>query len=398
VKLSSTRIRFLKPQNKPSRLTDGGGLSLEVRPSGACLWRYRYRIAGKENVFAIGSFPDISLKTAREARDEARKLVEKGIHPAHQRKVRRSLSPPQSADTFEAVAREWLGANRGRWTSRTFEQRRRLLERDVLPSVGELPMSRVTAAHCLAALKRIEARGALQTAALARQCVGAISRFAVATRRSENDLAFSLRNLSTKAPMGRRRHLSPRQIPKFFAALDRYPGSLPTKAAIRLLWLTLARPKEVMRARWEEFDLHRAVWTIPAVRMHPPGLHAVPLPRQAVDLLGELRAATRGSAHLIPNRIDPQRHAAQSVLIKALANMGYAGSLTPFGIRLTGRAILADAGYPRGILDRQLGYAVARSSTAVEEEDARRLMMQWWADEIDSLCAGGPIQLNLQIM
>lgn len=370
---------------------------MEVRPSGACLWRYRYRIGGKENVFAIGSFPEISLKAAREARDEARKLVEKGIHPAHRRKAKRPRAQPQGNDTFAAVATEWLRANKGRWTSRSFEQRKRLLERDVLPSVGELPMPQVTAANCQAALKRIEAR-APQTAALARQCVGAISRFAVATQRSENDLAFSLRNLSSMVPRGRRRRLSYRHIPGFFAALDRYPGSVTTKAAIRLLWLTLARPKEVMLARWGEFDLHQAVWTIPAARMHPAGLHTVPLPRQALDLLSELRAATGDSDHLIPNRIDPQRHAAQSVLIKALANMGYAGSLTPSGIRLTGRAILADAGYPRDILERQLGYAAVRCSPAVEPEEARRLMMQWWADYMDSLCAAGPVQLDLQIM
>jgi len=396
VKLSGTRIRFLNTQNKPSRITDGGGLSLEVRPSGSCLWRYRYRIDGRENVFAIGSFPEMSLKAAREARDAARELVERGIHPAHRRQATRVAARPEGADTFGTVAREWLEANKGRWTSRSFQQRSRLLERDILPSVGDLPMTQLTVAHCRPALKRIHGR-APQTALLARQCVAAISRFAIATERSENDLAYSLKTTFSEAPKEPTRLLSSSQIPKFLDALDRYPGRRHTKAAIRLLWLTLARPKAVLWSRWEEFDLERALWSIPQSRMHPPGSHPVPLSMQTVSLLSELRAATGESDFLIPNRLDPERHAAQSLLIKAFANMGYAGTLTPYGIRLTGRAILAEAGYPRDVLDRQLGYSSVRSQGSTGQDEAGRLMMQWWADYLDALRAGGGLQLDLHI-
>ena len=388
MKLSSTRIRFLKPRKKISRLSDGGGLSLEVRPSGSCLWRYRYRIDGKENVFAIGSFPEMSLKAAREARDEAKKLVERGIHPAHQRRAERDRALRGNADSFGAVAGEWLEANRSRWTPRSFQQRRRLLERDVLPHIGELPMSEVTAGHCLAVLKRIEAR-APHTAALARQCVSAISRFAIATQRSERDLAYSLKTMLSTAPRGRRRQLSQTEIPGFFEALERYPGHPHTRAAIRLLWLTLARPKDVVSARWEDFDLRSANWSIPAENTSAHGPHKVVLSRQAVELLDGWQAAMGTAEYLVPNRLDPKRPAAQSILIKALTRMGCGGTLTPQGIRLTGKSILADQDFRREALEGQLGYAGARASSDTGLERDRREMMQWWADFIDSLRVGG---------
>lgn len=178
--------------------------------------------------------------------------------------------------------------------------------------------------------------------------------------------------------------MSETEIPAFFEALERYPGYPPTRAAIRLLWLTLARPREVVSARWEEFDLQRAVWSIPAQAVRPRGPHTVVLPGQAVELLRALRASGRGSEYLIPNRLDPKRHAAQSLLIKALARMGYGGTLTPSGIRLTGKSILAGRGFSRKALEAQLGHADARASMDIGLEGARREMIQWWADFIDS--------------
>ena len=397
VKLFSTRIRLLNVSDGPQRLSDGRGLSLEVRSSGAMLWRYRYRIAGKENVFAIGSYAEISLKEAREARDEARKLVKQGIHPAHQRKADRLKMVKENANTFESVAREWLESNRKHWTPRTYRQRKRLLERDVLPSIGALPMRQVTSADGYKILQRIEKR-APQMAVIAKQSIGGISRLAIVTMRADTDIAYPLRNVVRTAPVQHKRPLRPNEIPKFFAALDQYAGYFPTKAAIRLLWFTLARPTEVTEASWDELDLDNAVWTIPAERMKMRRSHTFPLPTQAIALLETLQGISGSFQYLIPNRSDPRRHAAHTLLVKAFYGMGYSGKFSPHGIRVTGRTILGEQGYPRDVLERQLAHQDTKHIRAYDQGDrleARRVIMQQWADYLDGLCQGSNV-VNLK--
>lgn len=391
--LTDTRIRSLKPSEKPYRLADGGGLGLEVKTTGSRLWRYRYRLAGKENVFAIGAYPEVSLKEARIARDDARKLVKEGLHPAQQRKADRLRAAHENANTFKAVAMEWLEANKNHWTPRTYLQRKRLLERDVFPSIGTLPMRDVTSADGHAILQRIEAR-APQMAVIAKQSIGAISRLAMVTMRADTDIAYPLRNVVRTAPVQHKSPLRPNEIPKFFAALDQYAGYFPTKAAIRLLWFTLARPTEVLEARWDEFDLDSAIWTIPAGRMKMRRSHTFPLPAQAIELLRVLQGISGSFPYLVPNRNDPRRHATNSVLIKAFGSMGYTGKFSPHGIRVTGRTILGEQGHPRDVLERQLAHQDAKHVRAYDQGDrleARRVVMQQWADYLDGLRAGADV-------
>jgi integrase len=391
--LTDTRIRSLKPSEKPYRLADGGGLGLEVKTTGSRLWRYRYRLAGKENVFAIGAYPEVSLKEARIARDDARKLVKEGLHPAQQRKADRLRAVHENANTFKAVAMEWLEANKNHWTPRTYLQRKRLLERDVFPSIGTLPMRDVTSADGHAILQRIEAR-APQMAVIAKQSIGAISRLAMVTMRADTDIAYPLRNVVRTAPVQHKSPLRPNEIPKFFAALDQYAGYFPTKAAIRLLWFTLARPTEVLEARWDEFDLDSAIWTIPAGRMKMRRSHTFPLPAQAIELLRVLQGISGSFPYLVPNRNDPRRHATHSVLIKAFGSMGYTGKFSPHGIRVTGRTILGEQGHPRDVLERQLAHQDAKHVRAYDQGDrleARRVVMQQWADYLDGLRAGADV-------
>ncbi len=395
--LTDTRIRSLKPSEKPYRLTDGGGLGLEVRTTGSRLWRYRYRLAGKENVFAIGAYPGISLKEARSARDDAKKLVKEGIHPAQRRKADRLRAVHENANTFKAVAKEWLEANKDHWTPRTYLQRKRLLERDILPAIGTLPIRQVTSADGHAILQRIEAR-APQMAVIAKQSIGGISRLAIVTMRADTDIAYPLRNVVRTAPVQHKRPLRPNEIPKFFAALDQYAGYFPTKAAIRLLWFTLARPTEVAEASWDEFDLDNAVWTIPAERMKMRRSHTFPLPTQAIALLETLQSISGSFQYLIPNRSDPRRHAAHTLLVKAFYGMGYSGKFSPHGIRVTGRTILGEQGYPRDVLERQLAHQDAKHVRAYDQGDrleARRVIMQQWADYLDGLCQGSNV-VNLK--
>lgn len=385
--LTDTRIRSLRPSERSYRKTDSGGLILEVKPTGARLWRYRYRIAGKENMFAIGAYPEISLKEARERRDEARKLVKQGIHPAHHRKAEKLRKAHEHANTFEAVAREWLDSMKSYWTPRTYRQRLNLLKNDVFPHIGALPMRQVTTAHGHAVIKRIEKR-APQMAVLAKQCFSAISRLAIVTQRASTDIGYALRGSVRTAPVKHKRPLRPHEIPRFFKRLENYSGYFPTKAAIRMLWFTLARPTEVAGARWDEFDLDNAIWTIPAERMKMRQPHAIPLPRQAVELLEVLREITGSFEYLIPNRNNPKKHAGHSVFVKAFDSMGYSGKCSPHGIRVTGRTILGEQGHPRDVLERQLAHRDAKHVRAYDQGDrleARRVIMQGWADYLDGL-------------
>lgn len=393
VPLTDTRIRSLKPKERAYKLSDGAGLHLEVRPTGARLWRFRYRLAGKENMFAIGAYPEVSLAEAREARDTARKQVRSGVHPAHQRKSDRIKAAYENANTFEAVAREWLKANAAHWVPRTYRQRLNLLENDVFPHAGSLPFRQVTPAHAHAVVSRIHSR-APQMGVIARQCFSAISRLAITTMRGDIDLGYPLRKGFKLPPTVHKRPLRVAQIPAFFEALESYPGYFPTKAAIRLLWWTLARPVEVVSAAWDEFDLESATWEIPAERMKMRQPHALPLPKQAVEMLKIWRALTGSSPYLLPNRKTPKRHASHMVLVKAFNAMGYEGKFSPHGVRVTGRTILGEQGHPRDVLERQIAHREKKEVRAYDQGDrleARRVLMQGWADYLDGLCAGANV-------
>lgn len=388
--LTDTRIRSLKPSERPYRKTDGGGLVLEVKPTGARLWRYRYRIAGKENMFAIGVYPEISLREARELRDDARKLVRQGIHPAHDRKAERLRQEYANANTFKAVADEWLSDKKEDWNIRTYRQRKSLLENDILPHIGSLPMNKVTPAHGHSIVRRI-AKRAPHMAVIARQCFGGISRLAIVTHRASTDLSYALRDSVKVKPTKHKQRLRPHEIPKFFKRLDEYPGYHPTKIAIRLLWWTLARPTEVIAARWEEFDLENAIWSIPASRMKMRQPHAIPLPEQAVEALESLKSVSGRFEHILPNRSSPKKHAAHSIFVKVFYSLGYSGKFTPHGIRVTGRTILGEQGHPRDALERQLAHTDAKEVRAYDQGDrleTRRVIMQGWADYLDVLRTG----------
>jgi integrase len=234
-------------------------------------------------------------------------------------------------------------------------------------------------------------------AVIARQAFSAISALGIATMRAESDLGYPLRNSVKLDPTKHKRPLRPSQIPAFFKAVDQYAGYFPTKAAIRLQWLTLARPGEIVRARWDEFDLDESVWTIPASRMKMRQPHTVPLPTQAVDILRLLRSVTGVSEYIVPNRAHPKRHASESILIKAFEAMGYANRLSPHGVRVTGRTILGEQGHPRDLLERQLAHREKKVVRAYDQGDRlepRRKIMQGWADYLDGLTAGANV-INL---
>lgn len=394
--LTDARIRTTKPDAKPVKLADGGGLYLEVRPSGKKLWRYRYRIADKENLFAIGEYPDISLAEARAEHDKARALVKQGVHPSHNRQAVRLSTQLANANTFEAVAVEWISKKAGRWTPYYRRQVENFLSADVFPYVGKLPIRSVTAGHLLEIIRRIEERGASTVALLVRQWSSAIFRYAVATLRADSDPAAALRGAIHRPRVEHRKPLTKGQIKDFTEALEKYGGYRTTVIALRLLLLTFVRPGELRKALWSEFDLDAAEWRVPAERMKMREPHIVPLSIQTVILLKELQTYTGGRGLLFPNYRRPNDCMTATTLNRALERMGFNGKdsigFSAHGFRATASTLLNEQGYRSDVIERQLAHAerdkVRASYNHAEYMDERKAMMQEWADLIDRLSSG----------
>lgn len=386
--LTDTQIRASKPRERPYKLTDGAGLYIEVKPTGSKLWRYRYRILGKENVFAIGAYPEVAIKKARKRLEKARALVKESIHPSHNRKLDDIRKAHEHANTFEAVAREWLENHKEHWTFKTYQQRERALERDVFPQIGSLPVRQIAPAHLLDIVQRVEKR-APTMAVIVNQVLGAVCRLAVVTLRADSDPSQSIRGALRPRKVHHYKPLAVTELPAFMSALEAYPGYFSNKAALQLMLLTLVRTTEVLGATWEEFDLENGVWCIPAERMKMREIHRVPLPTQAIELLGSLHAVTGNCKYLFPNRSNFHKPVSKGVLWKAVSSMGYKDKFSPHGIRSTGSTILNELGYRPDVIECQLAHSERNKTRASYNQakyfEERREMMQWWADYLDDL-------------
>ena len=413
--LTDARIRAEKPGNKPTKLTDSHGLFLEVRPSGAKLWRYRYRIAGKENLFALGEYwqpspgepievtaerkasARFTLSEARQERDRCRGLVKQGIHPARHRKTEKATHAAQVANTFEAVAREWL--SKRQWTPRHHRQVVANLERDVFSYIGTLPIRQVTPAHILEILQRAEQRGAVTIALMQRQWISAVFRYAIATLRAESDPAAALKGALTQPKVTHHKPLSRADIPRLFEAMDNYKGLPITVIALKLLLYTFVRPGELRQAQWEEFDLDAGEWRIPAERMKMGDVHIVPLSVQAVDLLQNLSALTGSQRWLFPNTRQPRNCMSITTLNRALERMGFNGvgtiGFSAHGFRATASTMLNEMSYRVDVIERQLAHKERNQSRAsynrAEYLEERRSLMHEWAIYLDGLATGADV-------
>ncbi len=397
--LTDTKIRNAKPGDKPIKLPDSNGLYLEVRPTGAKLWRYRYRIAGKENVFAVGEYPAIGLAEARAIRADARELVKQGIHPAHDRKACMAAQVAENANTFKAVAVEWAEQRKKKWTPYYARQVDRFLNTDVYPYIGTLPIRNVTAAHLLEIVKRIEKRGAETVALVVRQWCSAIFRYAVATLRADHDPAATLKGAIHRPKVEHHKPLSREQVATFVKALDDYGGYRTTVIALRLMLLTFVRTVELRAAQWAEIDLDRAEWRIPAERMKMREPHFVPLSHQAVELLRELNTYTGGRDFLFPNYRSPRACMTPTTLNRALERMGFNGKdsigFSAHGFRATASTILNEMGFRPDVIERQLAHKernkVRAAYNQAEYLEERRAMMQQWADYLNRLVVGAEV-------
>ena len=394
--LTDTAVRNAKPATTPHKLADGGGMYLLTKPTGGKLWRLDYRHGGKRKTLALGVYPDVSLADARQRRDEARRLLAQGIDPGEHRKLTRD-KPLQDADSFEAVAREWFAKFSPPWAPTHAEKIIRRLERDIFPWVGARPVGQITAPELLTVLRRIEARGRLETAHRAHQNCGQVLRFAVATGRAERDPSGDLRGaLAPWKPKHYATITDPQAVAALLRDLDGYTGGFVTACALRLLPLVFVRPGELRRAEWAEINLDAAEWLIPASKMKARQPHRVPLSQQAVAILRELHPLTGRGQWVFPGLRAKGEPLSENTLNAALRRMGYDKTMmTAHGFRSIASTTLHEQGWPSDIIERQLAHAernkIKAAYNRAEHLPERRKMMQAWADYLDGLKAGADV-------
>jgi integrase len=301
--LTDTAIKNAKPKAKSYKLPDGGGLYLYISTTGAKLFRYKYRIAGREGIYSIGEYPETSLAKAREEHLKARELVKHSTHPTHDRQLKKLVAHHETGNTFKAIATEWLNKNAGRWAPSSLRNTKRVIENDVLPKIGALPIKQVTAAHILAIMQCAESRGSVTVAILVRRWCSAIFRYAAASLRVDTDPAAALKGVVIRKKVKHNRPLSSKEIPELLTALKKLGGVQSTRIAIELLLLTFVRTGELRQATWHEIDLDKAVWRIPPQRMKMKTEHIVPLSTQVVALFTKLKGITGEHGWLFPNQM-----------------------------------------------------------------------------------------------
>ena len=399
MKLNDVAVRKAKPEAKPRKLTDGGGLYVMIHPNGGKYWQLAYRFAGKQKTLALGVYPDVSLADARERRDQARKLLANGNDPSAVKQAQKRQAKIAAANTFEAVAREWVENRANDWTEGHKALTLRTLEQDAFPSLGRRPIAEITPAELLATVRAIEKRGALEIASRVLQRCSSVFRYSIATSRCNGNPATELRG-ALKSP--KRTHYTTIEkggFPQLLRDIDGYQGSPLTTYALQLMALTFTRTSELIEAEWREIDLDKAEWLIPAERMKMRRPHVVPLSQQAVAVFREAAELSGDRQYVFPNRNDPTGPASKAIILRALGRMGYTGKMTGHGFRSAASTMLNEHkskwGIHRDVIELQLAHVEKNASRAAynfaEYLDERRAMMQQWADYLDKLKTGAEV-------
>lgn len=390
--LSHSQVQNAKPEPKLYKLRDGGGLFLLVKPDGAKHWRWDYRrpISGRRNTIGFGAFPAVKLADARERMRKGRELLAAGIDPGEQRKAEKAATAEQAANTFGAVAEEWWAKREKEIVVGTVKRERRLLEKYLLPYIGHLPIGEVTAPALLAALRKPEAAGKVETAHRARSLANQVFRYSVATGRALRNPAVDLIG-ALETPKGK--HFAsvtdPSQIGPLLRALYGYEGTPVVAAALKLAPLVFVRPGELRQARWAEIDLELKQWRYTASKTGTP--HIVPLSSQAVAILEELKPITGRGEYVFPSQRGKGRPMSDAALGAAMRRMGIDGdTMTIHGFRAMARTVLdEERGYRPDYIEHQLAHAVrdpnGRAYNRTAHLPERKKMMQDWADYLDTL-------------
>ncbi len=395
--LTDAKVRNAKPKSKQFKIFDTDGLFLLISPAGGKWWRFKYRLRGKEKLISLGTYPEVSLAQARGRRDEARKQVADSIDPSQVRKALKDATI-QNESTFEIVAREWHTRFTPTWTPGHAKTIKSRLELNVFPWIGERPIIEIKAPELLMVLRRIESRGALETAHRVRAICGQVFRYAVATGRAERDPAADLRGA---LPPVKPKHLSaitdPEKVAGLLRAIDGYQGSFVTKCALRLAPYLFVRPGELRQMEWVEIDLEAAEWIIPAEKMKIRQPHLVPLARQSVEILRALYPLTGAGRYVFPSPRTSKRPMSNNCVLSALRRMGFEkDEMSGHGFRAMARTILDEVlQFRPDFIEHQLAHAVrdpnGRAYNRTAHLPERRKMMQTWADYLDGLKAGAKV-------
>jgi integrase len=394
--LSDTTVCNVKAGLKPMKLFDGRGLYLEVAPSGGKWWRLKYRFEGKEKRLSLGVYPDVSLKAARDRREECRKLLSNGVDPSENRKAAKASRAAQAANSFEIVAREWFGKYSPTWADSHAEKIRQRLERDIYPWIGESPVSEITAPELLAILRRIEDRGAVETAHRALGNCGQVFRYAIATGRCVRDTSADLRG--ALAPINGSHFAAttePEKLAAILRMMDGYKGTLTVRCALKLAPLVFVRPGELRKAEWEEIDLDDAEWRYFVTKTKTQ--HIVPLSRQAIEILRELRPLTGRGRFVFPSARGNRQPMSDNAVLAAMRRMGIAADeMSGHGFRATARTILDEVlKFRPDFIEHQLAHEVkdpnGRAYNRTAHLAERKRMMQAWSDYLDKLKAGAEV-------
>jgi len=394
--LTDTAIRNAKPGTKPAKLFDGRGLFLIVTPGGGKWWRFRYKFDGREKLLSLGVYPDVALKDARERRNTARKLLAEGIDPGENRKAQKATKQDRAANSFEVVAREWYAKHAPNWAEHHGDRIIRRFERDIFPLIGGRAIADVTAPELLAAVRRIESRGALETAHRALGNCGQVFRYAVATGRATRDPSGDLRGA---LPPVKGEHFAavtePKQAAELLRTLDGYQGTFTVACALRLAPLVFVRPGELRKAEWADIDVDAAEWRYTVTKTDTA--HIVPLATQAVAILRDLHALTGNGRYVFPGARTNGRPMSDNAILAAMRRMGIAkDEMSGHGFRAMARTILDEVlGVRPDLIEHQLAHAVkdpnGRAYNRTAHLPERRKMMQQWADYLDKLKAGAEV-------
>jgi len=392
--LSDTVIRNAKPAEKPVRLFDERGLYLEVAPSGGKWWRFKYRHHGREKRLSLGTYPDVSLKTARERRDAARTLVADGIDPSAVRQKAKQARRRDALSTVEAVSRAWLAHRASAWTAGTLDAITASLENHVFPTLGARPIREIGARDIKQVVQAIDRQGSGETAGRVFQRLRSVYRYAMSEDLVEADPTYPLKPAEIFKPrdVSHRLALAEADMPAFFEKVDAYEGDPSTKAALELLILTAVRPGELRGARWKEIDESRSLWRIPAERMKMAAEHLVPLSTQALAVLETMKPLSGAEELVFPSPFYPGKPLSDGTLNGALARLGYKGVATAHGFRTLFSTCANEAGWNSDVIEKQLSHEerddVRGAYNRAQWLPERVELMQWWADHLQALRTG----------
>lgn len=388
--LTDTAIRVVKPAAKPFKLADERSLYLLITPAGGKLWRMDYRFEDKRKTLALGSYPDVNLKQARDRRDEARRQLADGIDPMSKRQEAKATRRAESINNFEAVAREWYKKQCSRWSKSHSSDVLRRLEVNLFKPLGGRPIAKIDAPELLKAIEVIENRGAHELAHRVLQVAGQVFRYGIVTSRCSRDPSADLKGALTPVQKTHQAAVKPEEMGDLIQAINRYDqvGTIQTKLGLQLLCLTFVRTSELIGAVWDEIDWSNALWMIPAARMKMKTDHHVPLAKQTIALLEQVQAIAGESRYLFPG-VNPCKTMSNNTMLFALYRLGYKGKMTGHGFRAVASTILNEQGYRADVIERQLAHternAVRAAYNRAEYLPERRKMMQDWADYIESL-------------